>query len=71
MTASLFSSTAYSAEGITFIRTDGSPLWVMILCIVKKKEEKDSKYDKHAVAIIYDSSHSNKVLGHVLVYWSK
>ena len=35
------------------------------------EEEKDSKYDKHAVAIIYDSFHSNKVLRHVLVYWSK
>ena len=35
------------------------------------EEEKDSKYDKHAVAIIYDSFHSNKVLRHVLVYCSK
>ena len=35
------------------------------------EEEKDSDYDKHAVAIIYDSFHSNKVVGHAPLYWSK
>ena len=35
------------------------------------KEEKDNEYDKHVVAIIYDSFHSNKVVGHVPLYWSE
>ena len=34
-------------------------------------QEKDNKYYKHAVAIIYDSFHSNKVVGHVPLYWSE
>ena len=29
------------------------------------EEEKDNEYDKHAVAIIYDSFHSNNVVVHV------
>ena len=35
------------------------------------EEEKDNKCEKHAVAIIFDSFHSNKVLGHVPFYWSE
>ena len=35
------------------------------------KEEKDNEYNKHAVEIVYDSFHSNKVAGHVLLYWSE
>ena len=35
------------------------------------KEEKDNEYDKHIVAIIYDSFQSNKVVGHVPLYWSE
>ena len=35
------------------------------------EEEKDNEYDKHAVAIIYDSFHSNKIVGHVPLYWRK
>ena len=35
------------------------------------KEEKDNEYDKHVVAIIYDSFHSNKIVGHVPLYWSE
>ena len=35
------------------------------------EEEKDDKYDKHAVPIIYDSFHSNKVVGHIQFYWSE
>ena len=35
------------------------------------EEEKDNKCKKHAVAIIFDSFHSNKVLGHVPFYWSE
>ena len=38
MTASGYSSIALRAEGITSIRTDGNPLWMMILCTVKKKK---------------------------------
>ena len=34
------------------------------------EEEKD-KYDKHAVAIIYNNFHSNKFVGHVPLYWSE
>ena len=69
MTAtSLYSSTALSAEGITFTKIDDNPLWVMILYAVKKK---NNEYNKHAVAIIYDSYHSNKVVGHVPLYWSE
>ena len=64
MTASSYSSTALSAEAITFIRTDGNPLWVMIL--LHCEEEKDSEYDKHAIAINYDSFYWSKVVGHVL-----
>ena len=69
MIASHYKCTATSAEDITFISTDGNPLWVMILCIVKKK--KTTSVKKHAVAIIFDSFHSNKVLGHVPFYWSE
>ena len=65
MTSSLYSSTAYSAEGIMFIMTDGNPLWVMILCIVKKKKTTST------FAIIYDSFHSDKVMGHVPLYGSE
>ena len=53
MIASPYSSTAPSAEGITFIRTDGNPLWVMIF--LHYEEEKGNEYDKHTVAINYDS----------------
>ena len=35
------------------------------------EEEKDNDYDKHAVAIIFDSFHSNKVVQHVPLYWSE
>ena len=35
------------------------------------KEKKNNEYNKHAVAIIYDSYHSNKVVGHVPLYWSE
>ena len=35
------------------------------------EEEKDNEYDKHAVAIIYDSLHSKKVVGHIPLYWSE
>ena len=35
------------------------------------EEEKDNEYNKHAVAIIYDSFHSNKVVGHIPLYWSE
>ena len=35
------------------------------------EEEKDNEYDKHAVAIIYDCFHSNKVVGHIPLYWSE
>ena len=35
------------------------------------EEEKDNEKDKHAVAIIYGSFRSNKVVGHVPLYWSK
>ena len=34
-------------------------------------EEKDNKYGKHVVAIIYDNSHLNKVAGHVPLYWKE
>ena len=54
MTASPYSSTALSAEDITFLRTDGNPLLATILCIVKKTK---AECEKHAVAIIYDSFH--------------
>ena len=30
-----------------------------------EEEEEDNEYAKHAVGIIYDSFHSNKVVGHV------
>ena len=33
-----YSSTALSAEGIAFIRTDENPWWVIILCTVKKEK---------------------------------
>ena len=35
------------------------------------QQEKDIEYNKHGVAIIYDSFHSNKVLGQIPFYWSK
>ena len=35
------------------------------------EEEKDNKYAKHIVAIIYDSFHTSKVVGHVPLYWSE
>ena len=35
------------------------------------EEEKDYKYDKLAFAIIYDSFHSDKVMGHVPLYGSE
>ena len=35
------------------------------------EEEKDNEYEKHAVTIIYDSFHSNKVVGYVPLYWSE
>ena len=35
------------------------------------EEEKDNEYDKHAVAMICNSFHSNKAVGHVQLYWSK
>ena len=35
------------------------------------EEEKDNDYDKHAVAIIFDSFHSNKVVQHVPLCWSE
>ena len=65
MTASPYSSTALLAEGITFIRTDVNPLWVMIL--LHYEEEKDNEYNKHAIATNYDSFHWSKVVGHVLL----
>ena len=34
-------------------------------------EEKDNKYGKHVVAIIYDNFHSNNVAGHVPLYWKE
>ena len=36
-----------------------------------RREEKDNEFDKHVVAIIYDSFHSNKVVGHASLYWSE
>ena len=36
-----------------------------------EEEEKDNEYDKHAIAIIFDSFHSNKVAGHVPVCWGQ
>ena len=71
MTVSPYSITALSAEGLKFVRTDCSPLWVMVLCIVKKKKTTSTASDKHAAAIIYDSFHSNKLVGHVPLYWSE
>ena len=32
------------------------------------EEEKDNEYDKHAVAMICNSFHSNKAVGHVQLY---
>ena len=34
-------------------------------------QEKDNKHCKHAVAITYDSFHSNEVVGDVPLYWSE
>ena len=31
----------------------------------------DNEYDKHGVAIIYDSFHFNKVVKHIPLYWSE
>ena len=69
MKASPYSSTALSAEGITFIATDYNPLWVMIF--LHCEEEKENEHDKHAVAIIYDSFHLNNVAGNFLLYWNE
>ena len=35
------------------------------------EEKKGDGYDKHAFAIIYDSFHLEKVLGHIRFYWSE
>ena len=42
-----------------------------IIFFVNCDQEKDSGYCKHAVAITYDSFHSNEVAGHVPLYWSE
>ena len=39
------------------------------LFYVNCDQEKDNEYHKHVVAIIYDSFHSNEVVGHVPLYW--
>ena len=52
-TASSYSSTALSAEGIC------------------EEENGNNEYGKHAVTIIFDSFHSNKVVGQVSLYWSE
>ena len=35
------------------------------------EEDKENEYEKHAVAILYNGFHSNKVVGHVPLYWSE
>ena len=35
------------------------------------EEEKDSEFVNHIVAIIYNSFHSNKVVGRASIYWSE
>ena len=35
------------------------------------EKEKDNEYDKHAVAMIYDSLNLSKAVGHVPLYWSE
>ena len=52
------------SEGIRFIRTDGSPLWVMNNSLHYEEE------DKHTVAIIY-IFHSNMIVVEVPLYWSE
>ena len=71
MTASLYSSTAFSADGITFIRTESNLAPTVGHDSLHCEEEKDNEYDKHVAAIIYDSFYSNKAMGHVPLYWSE
>ena len=37
MNTSLYSTKSLSAEDITFIKTDGNPLWMMVLFTAKNK----------------------------------
>ena len=55
-----------SAKGITYIRTDGNPLWFFTLWRRKRQRVRQT-----SSAIIYDSFHLNKALGHIPLYWSK
>ena len=38
---------------------------------LQREREKENQYDKHAVAMIYDSFNLNRAVGHVSLYWSE
>ena len=69
MSISQFSSTVLTAGGYHAYKEIWNPLVGDDSLICEAKES--NEHNKYAVAIVFDDCLLKKVVGHVLLYWSK